>query len=120
VPCRINPNENRREKRVSRWSFCCSIRSWYTASHCSVLHSTEYSTLPDRPTYLRASRASAAVLKSMGTMDLTISLSFNTLASEIPLTSESLRIVEWATCCCYSFKEKEYVRIVIALTTVVS
>mmetsp|Transcript_29089 Transcript_29089/g.84532 ORF Transcript_29089/g.84532 Transcript_29089/m.84532 type:complete len:236 (+) Transcript_29089:347-1054(+) len=43
---------------------------------------------------LRSSRASAAVLKSDGTMARTISLILRTLASEMPLTSDSLRTVE--------------------------
>ena len=48
--------------------------------------------------FLRSSRASAAVLKDMGTMVLTNSLSLLTLASEMPLTSVNLRTVAWAIC----------------------
>lgn len=47
-------------------------------------------------TYLRSSNASAAVLKSIGTMALTISFNFNTFASDIPFTSDNLRTVECA------------------------
>lgn len=49
-------------------------------------------------THLRSSKASAAVLKSIGTIDLTISLILRTLASEMPLTSHNLRVVAWASC----------------------
>lgn len=45
---------------------------------------------------LRASRASAAVWKSIETICLTISFNFVTLASEIPLTSERRRTVACA------------------------
>ena len=47
-------------------------------------------------TYFRASKASLAVVNAMWTIDLTISLSFVTFASEIPFTSNNFLAVAWA------------------------
>jgi hypothetical protein len=63
----------------------------------AITTTTTDDTVADRTeTHFRSSNASAAVLNSIETIDLTISLSFATLASEIPLTSDNLRTVACA------------------------